>query len=434
MYVQNSAHTGGHIMSDDVVSLPAREAPVVADVDVLVCGGGAAGTAAAIGAARMGARTLLIERYNHLGGLATGGQVILLPPFEDEGRPVIGGIGMEMRTRMVDSGEADFRGKGRGSHFDPEALKSLSVDMLREVEAELLLHSWCAEAVMDDGRLRGVATLSKAGWQAFLAKMVVDTTGDLDLAPSAGAGVEKSDFGIGVPFRIGGVDIARWERARREEPEKTQAAHRKASEAGGWQFFLGLSPVPTDKTQHDVVWANNSLRKADGLDPAELTRIEIDGRDMARRAIEVLRAEMPGYERCWIIDVACQTGVRYTRRLAGHYVLTEEDVSQSDFRHPDSVARGNDFRNPKLVYDIPRQALVSRDVPNLLSAGRSLSCTHEALEPIREVHVCWTSGHGAGVVAGLAVRHGIMPAEVDIAEARAELRAQGAVVGGTDEP
>lgn len=415
------------------VSLPACEVPVIGEFDVLVCGGGPAGVAAAIGAARVEASTLLIERYNHLGGLATGGQVILLPRFFDQGRQIIGGVGMETRERLIASGEAAFRRDNDQSFFDPEALKSLSIDMLRQAGAGILLHSWCSDAVMEDGSFKGAVTVSKAGKQAFLAKVIVDTTGDLDVAASAGAQSEKSDFGIGVPFRIGGVDIARWEEARRETPDLTQKAQRSASEAGGWEYFLSLSPVATPKTQHDVVWANNSIREANGLSPAELTKLEIEGRDMARRAIEVLRAEMPGFEKCWIIDVAPQIGVRYTRRLMGQYVLTEADTAQSDFRHHESVARGNDFRKEGVAYDIPRGALISRNVPNLLTAGRSLSCTHDALEPIREIQVCWASGHAAGVSAGLAARAGKPPGDIPVSDVRNELKQQGAVVGGVDE-
>ena len=417
-------------MTARTVPLPSAEAPVLADVDVLVCGGGPAGTAAAIAAARMGARTLIIERYNHLGGLATGGQVILLPPFTDSGRDIIGGIGMETRERLVARGEASWRREGDHSYYDPEALKTLSIEMLREAGAEILLHSWCSDAVIEDGELRGVVTVTKAGKQAFLAKMIVDATGDLDVGAAGGAQFEKSDFGIGVPFRIGGVDIAAWQQARREDPGRTQAIHHRAQQAGGWEGFLGLDPVPTPTTQHDVVWANNGVRVGDGLDPADLTRLEIEGREMGYRALEVLRAEMPGYEQAWIVDFAPQIGVRYTRRMMGEVVLSEQDTSQFDFRHPESVARGNDFRKQGIAYDIPRGALVSRNVPNLLSAGRSLSCAHEALEPIREIHVCWASGHAAGVLAALAVGQGKAPGGLDVGEVRADLLRQGAVVGG----
>lgn len=414
------------------VQLPACEVPVIGQYDVLVCGGGPAGTAAAIAAGRLGAKTLLIERYNHLGGLASGGQVVLLPKFVDNGRPIIGGIGKETRQRLIDSGLGAWRRGDDTSYYDPEGLKGLSIEMLQEAGVQILLHSWCSDAVMEDGTLAGAVTVSKAGKQAFLAKMVVDTTGDLDVAASAGIECEKSDFGIGVPFRIGGVDIARWQQARREDTNTTRDIHHKAWHAGGWDGFLGLDPIPTPKSGQDVVWCNNLIRVADGLDPAVLTALEIEGRQMADRAMDILRAEMPGWEKAWIIDVAVQIGVRYTRRLMGHYVLTGEDVSQFDFRHEDSVARGNDYRKEGIAFDIPRRSLVSRATPNLLSAGRSLSCTHEGLEPIREIQVCWTSGHAAGVIAAMAANTGTLPKDLPIADIRRELIAQGAIVGGPD--
>ncbi len=414
------------------VQIPACEVPVLGEYDVLVCGGGPAGTAAAIAAGRLGAKTLLIERYNHLGGLASGGQVVLLPKFVDTERPIVGGIGRETRQRLLDAGLGAWRRGDDTSYYDPEGLKGLSIEMLQEAGVQILLHSWASDAVVEDGSLLGAVTVSKAGRQAFLAKMVVDTTGDLDVAACAGAGYEKSDFGIGVPFRVGGVDLARWQQARRESPNDTRDIHHKAWHAGGWDGFLGLDPIATPASQHDVVWANNAIRVADGLDPAVLTALEIEGRQMARRALDVLRAEMPGWEKAWIIDVAVQIGVRYTRRLAGHYVLTGEDVGQFDFRHPDSVARGNDFRKEGIAFDIPRQSLVSRTTPNLLSAGRSLSCTHEALEPIREIQVCWTSGHAAGVIAAMAANTGTAPIDLPIDDLRRELLSQDAVVGGPE--
>jgi len=415
----------------DHITLPACDVPVVDEVDVLVCGGGPAGTAAAISAARLGARTLLIERYNHLGGLATGGQVILIPHFRDNGREIIAGIGIEMRERLLASGEAAYRNETKDPwFFDVEGMKSLSIDMLREARAGVLLHSWCSDAIIQDGKLKGAVTVSKAGRQAFLARTIIDTTGDLDVGQSAGADFEKSDFGIGVPFRIGNVDVARWQQARHEDSTRIQAIHRKVQEAGGWEGFLGLSPVATPKAQLGVVWANNSLREGDALDPADLTAIEIEGRDMARRAMAVLRDEMPGYEDAWIIDVAVQTGVRYSRRLMGDYVIAGDETAQFDFRHPDSVARGNDFRAEGRVFDIPRASLVSRNIPNLLSAGRSLSCDHLAQEPMREIHVCWASGQAAGVIAAMSVNTGTAPRELPVENLRCELKKQGAVVGG----
>lgn len=419
----------------EFVTLPAVDVPIVQDVDVLVCGGGPAGTAAACAAARMGARTLLVERYNCLGGLATGGLVLVIPRFKDTGRPIIGGIGIDFRDRMLAAGEAVVRNEEQGSwYFDPEGMKTVSVDLLREAGAEILLHSWCSDVVMQDGRIAAVVAVSKAGKQAFRAKVVVDTTGDLDLGDAAGAEFEKSDFGIGVCFRLGGVDIPKWQQARREDAQRIAALHERIRITGGWEGFLGISPMSTAKTQAGVVWGNNQVvTTGDALDPWELTRIEIKGRDATRIAVNMLREEIPGFENCWLIDIAPQTGVRYSRRLMGDYVISGKDAAEFDFRHPDSVARGNDFRKEGIAFDIPRQSLVSRNVPNLLSAGRSLSCDHEAQEPMREIHVCWTSGQAAGAIAALAADRNLEPSQVPINDIRKELISQGAVVGGPED-
>jgi hypothetical protein len=134
-----------------------------------------------------------------------------------------------------------------------------------------------------------------------------------------------------------------------------------------------------------------------------------------------LRAEMPGFERAVLFETASQLGVRRSRRLAGRYVMTNADVSQDHRRFDDAIGRGNDFRREGFVYDIPYRALLPRDVGDLLVAGRCMSCDHTALEPIREIHVCWVMGEAAGAAAALAVRENIPPANLDIKRLQSSL-------------
>ncbi|MGI9333994.1 MAG: FAD-dependent oxidoreductase, partial [Gammaproteobacteria bacterium] len=219
----------------------AREIPVFCETGVLVVGGGPAGTAAAIAAGRTGAEVTLVERYNHLGGLSTGGLVIWIDRMTDwTGKQVIAGLACDIFERLPESavqgpprtqwGSKDeatvaywaartcaFKGTVTWAPtIDPEALKSLSMQMVRESKTRLLLHSWAVEPIIEDNVMRGVVFESKEGRQAIMAKVVVDTTGDADLLARAGAPLE-SDFDerdihhcINTAFLLAGIDMQRW--------------------------------------------------------------------------------------------------------------------------------------------------------------------------------------------------------------------------------
>ncbi len=410
-------------MSDlGVLTEPSREIPIRWEADIVVCGGGPAGTAAALAAARRGASVLLLERYGCLGGLATGGLVLALPSFEDLGRPIIRGIGYETRQRMIDSGEAEFRWANGGSLFDPEALKWLSIRMCKEAGVKVLHHVWVANAVVEDGRVQAVIVESKAGRLGVRGKLYIDGTGDGDVFAAAGSAFETSNQHIGLPFRVANVDIEKWERAREADPDGVSAAIEAARVAGGWESYAGFNVMPFPD---GCLWGNNMLSERSGLDPEDLTYIEIEGRECIRRNIEALRQTVPGFERAWLLDVASQVGVRRTRRLIGEYVLTGEDTGQEDFRIEDAIGRGNDFRKSGIAYDIPYRSLLPRDVNGLLVAGRCLSCDHEALEPLREIHVCWVMGEAAGVAAAMSLEQSCEPRDVSVPELQANLRAAG---------
>ncbi|MGQ9730131.1 MAG: FAD-dependent oxidoreductase [Candidatus Zipacnadales bacterium] len=401
---------------------PARDIPIRWEAEVVVCGGGPAGTAAAIAAARKGAHVLLLERYGCLGGLATGGLVIALPSFESHGRPIIRGLGYEIRQAMLDTGEAEFRWDSGGSLFNPEALKWLSARMCKDAGARLLHHVWIADTVVENDRVTAVVVESKAGRLGIRGKVFIDATGDGDVFAAAGCAFEASNQYIGLPFRLGGVDVQRWQQARQADPEGMTAALELARKAGGWESYAGFTPM---HAPDGFLWCNNMLKALNGLDPEALTYIEVEGREAIRRHVQALRDNVPGFEKAWLVDTASQVGVRRSRRLRGEYVLTEADVSQTDFRIEDAIGRGNDFRNADFAYDIPYRALLPREVDGLLVAGRCLSCTHEALEPLREIHVCWVMGEAAGMAAAMAVQANCQPREVSVRELQANLRTTG---------
>lgn len=411
-------------MTREMITEPAREIPVVAEVDVLVCGGGPAGTAAAVAAGRAGARTMLVERYGCLGGLATGGLVIVLPPLTRDGHQVIGGIGQETLEALLSTGEAEYRSDGGSSRFDPEGLKQLSDEQCVAAGVDLRFHSWAVGVFGEEGRPAGAIVESKAGRQAIRARAIVDCTGDGDVAALAGAAWERDDKMIGLPYRIGNVDLERWNAAKGEDGERVRAIHNEAREAGGYESHFGLSPFPLEP---GVVWGNNHMAPGDFLDPAVLSRMEVRGRRAARAVLQVLREKMPGFEEAWLIDTAWQIGVRCTRRITCAYEMKYEEFL-ADARHEDTVALGNDFRKPAVVYEIPLRSLLPTGLDNVAVAGRCVCADAEAMEALREIHCCWTMGEAAGAAAALAVERDCSLADVPVDELRSRLVAAGAAV------
>jgi hypothetical protein len=407
------------------VTVHNQEVPVLLETDVLVCGGGPGGTAAALAAAREGARVAIIERYNHLGGLATGGLVLVLPHFVDNGRQTIGGLGLEQRERMREIGEAWEHNRhvpqDDSVYFEPEALKWLSLKLCAEAGVRILHHCWLSDAIVEDGVCRGVVFESKAGRLAALGKVVIDATGDGDVFAWAGAEFDQSTQHIGLPFRVGGLDIKRWMAWTAENQQESAEVWKGIKEEVGWPN--GVFYIAGMHEERGTGWGNNFYMDADALDPVILSQIEVEARLKIWDALQMLKRKLPGWEKAWLIDTACQLGVRRSRRLRGLYQLQESETSQVDFRHPDAIGRGNDFRKRDLSYDIPYGTLVPEKLDGLLTCGRCLSCTHEALEPIREIHVCWVSGEGAGVAAAMAVAQGIQPREVSVPDLQAKLRA-----------
>ncbi|HEY4067520.1 MAG TPA: FAD-dependent oxidoreductase [Burkholderiaceae bacterium] len=433
-----------------MIQEPACDVRVAAEADVVVVGGGPAGLSAAFAAARNGARVTLLERYNHLGGLASGGMVLVLDDMWDShlGEISVRGTCLEMIDRMASLGLAsfpkqnewgtapssverwarwgtfDFHSKEKphpicfAAAFDPDAWKRVSMEMVKSLGIELRLHSWFSRTLVEDGRVRGVICDTKSGREAILGKVVIDASGDLDVAASAGAPHIGGSYIVTTVFRLGGVDTIEAERFEREEPEAFDLLDRQIKRllGGSWAYWWLKTPLP------GVVWCN--CPHMPGLDPLkveDLTRAEVDGRRIVHQAIELVRAKLPGFKSCFLVDMAPQTGVRQTRLLEGEYVMSKEDVAQR-VRFADSVARGRD-------YYYPYRSLVPRGVENLLVAGRHYSSTSSAQKMSREIPPCMAMGEAAGVAAALSINAGVAVRDVDVSQVQRTLRAQGADPG-----
>jgi FAD dependent oxidoreductase len=428
---------------------PGRQTPVVAETDVLVVGGGPAGQAAAVAAGRAGAEVTLLERYGYLGGLASGGMVLVLDDMCTEREVSVGGqaleiidrmrrIGacvappmedcfrndLEVRDRWVRWGFEELYARKRpkpivyAGSFDPEGWKQVSQEMVLEAGVHLRCHSWFSQALVEEGAVRGVIVETKAGRQAVLGRVVIDATGDGDVFSSAGAPAVQGSYILTLVHRLADVDTEAAIRFDRKDPAAARQLDTEVKQllGGSWDMWWLLTPRP------GVVWCNcPHIPGYDGLNPEHLTYIETEGRRRFMKVVEFVRTHYPGFERAYILDAAPQVGVRQTRLLEGEYVVTKDDIlGRRSF--PDVVARGRD-------YYTPYRSLVPKDIDGLLVAGRCYAATSEAQRISREIPPVMVMGEAAGTAAALSLEAGVAPRRVDVTVLQKRLIAQGVNLG-----
>ena len=460
-----------HKVTYGVKSIPeaAREVNVLREVDVCVVGGGPGGIAAAVSAARGGAKTLLIERYGHLGGMSTGGLVNIIPNLGDTyGRQAIGGFCQELIDRLAARNGATYPEKkywgstdkdevqkyvdANMMHFyirrnrdgervtlytaviDPEIAKDEMNTMVLESGAELLLHCWVTEPIMEGNQVKGVMVETKAGRQAVLAKIVIDCTGDGDLLPKVPE--ETVDYmpegsriaQFGWIYWIANVDIDAYFAFKREKPEEMKAVIKTIMEAGGSPHFSpGLL-----KNQHGVVWVHRLIGSLHQTEPEEMTYIDVSARKRAVRNWELLKQYMPGFEKSFIMLSNPQLGTSGGRRLVGEYWLTEADMD-SDTPFPDTIAifadndRGAKSLDHPRTY-VPYRALVPKGTEGFLVACRAFSADGEFSEFFNLIPHCMCFGQAAGAAAAIAVKEGLRVQDVPFAELRQALLEGGAIL------
>jgi hypothetical protein len=430
---------------------PARDVPVFAETDVLVVGGGPAGTAAAIAAARLGADVLLVERYNHLGGLSTGGLVIWIDRMSDwSGRHIIRGLANDIMERLPkeavqgpergDWGSRDAATAGYWAQrtaayhgivtwsptIDPEALKTVSLQMVREAKVGLLLHAWATAPILEGNVVKGAIFESKEGRYAVLAKVVVDTTGDADLIARTHATFESDiDEGdihhcINTAFLLGGVDMATWLAFRRNEPE------------GFKQFMaegrrrLKFFEKPFVSWRNDIaLFMGPRLSGYSAVDVEDLTAVELRSRDLTVGHLEVYRTAAPGFENAFLMLGAPQIGVRHSRRLSGLAKVAREQWDTG--RVWDDEIGVSTSLSPKFPnISVPYGALIPAELDNILGAGRHVACDASSHSFLREIPQCWLTGHAAGIAAALAAGAGKRPRDIAAAAIQRELLRQGA--------
>jgi len=405
---------------------PERKIPVVAETGVLVCGGGFAGVAAAVCAARNGARVLMIERYGFLGGLVTGGLVITTPPLDN-------GINREVAERLRQRRVyAPLQKPGaemialKMHAIDPEVVKHELTQMLREAGVELLLHTLIVGSVVEQGAVKGVLIENKAGRQAILATMVVDATGDADVAAFSRAPFRVVRKPITMMFNMAGVDIDRvlsrvgnWSNLKKVVTEAVAQGELKFEL--GTTLEWGTPGVHAECLIHPGeinVWSGN-LRGVNALDPKQLTDAELITRDHVMRLVAYLQDRVPGFEGSWIELTSPILGVRATRQILGGISPDMQQVRNTTFA--DTVAKPYAEDTIRLPYG----SLLPQGVDNLLVAGRCISADEEAMGQLRLIPVCSATGQAAGTAAALAVREGVAPGKLDISRLQKVLTDQG---------
>jgi len=412
----------------DWITEPERRIPLLEKVDVLVCGGGFAGVAAAVSAAKNGAKVLLLEKYGFLGGLVTTALVITTPPLNN-------GINREIHRRLQqksvyarcpNSGEEDEL-----HAIDPEIVKYELFSLLKENGVDFILHTYVVGSIMDRDIIKGVIIENQGGRQAILAGVVVDTTGDAAIAAFAGAPFRLVKKPMTMMFNMVGVDIKRalghlegnWGNIRKLVQE--------AIDNKGLSFELGVfrnfgAPgVSAEKLVYDDevnLWSGNLL-DMDGTNPRDLTRAEVVTREHAMRLAEFLKRRLAGFEQSRIEYTATQVGVRATRQIIGERIPSLEEVRKQRFA--DTVAKPYLEQEMRLPYG----SILPQKIDNLLVAGRCISAAEEAMGKLRLIPVCSATGEAAGTAAALALREKIPPRNLDRPFLQKTLKKQGVDLG-----
>lgn len=402
----------------------ASAVPGLLEVDVLVCGGGVAGTMAAVAAARHGARVLLVERYGFLGGNATAGAVAQFNSWQTaSGRRVVAGLACEVVERLrryEAAGEHHSFTMSTGHKMDrveyaPEILKLVLDDMLGEAGVQALLHSMLIDVAAQDGVVRSVRLLTKGGIVEVRPRVVIDATGDMDAVRQAGG--RFLDLGEGealqpatMMFRFGPIDFERFDALSAAE---LSALARQGFQQGALAR-AALHAARDPYTQDG--WFNISRLGIDATDPLALGRAEMEGRQQAWRAARYLRSQVPGCEGGRLLAFGTQVGVRETRRVHGDHVLTAQELLQP-VQFDDAIAAGaypidiHPAAGGELVYSplgddhayqIPYRSIVPAGLANVLVAGRGVSATHQALAAIRVMTISMAVGQAAGTAAAIA--------------------------------
>ena len=428
-----------------------KNAPIVGEYDVVVCGGGPAGFIAAIAAARNGARTALVERYGFLGGMATMGYVNPVSVFTYNDSQVVGGIPWEFVQKLENMG-GGFIEKPLGNvAFEQEHYKLLAQRMTLEAGVDLYMHSYLSGCVMDGGRISQVIIENKNGTEALSSKVFIDCTGDGDLAALASVEMQPDEGAPLQPlssyFILGGVDLdtpMMQEAIRHNKqgenchclPVREKLLERK--EELGIPEFGG--PWFCRTGQDGVVTVNMTRTAGNAIDNRDFVRAECVLREDAFRMAALLKDNFDEFKDSYLIAVSVQGGIRETRRIKGVHTITADEYVTA-YHYHDSIARGahpidvhvasgpaQNITFLKTPAYVPYRALIAPTHSNLIVAGRCLSADKKAFASLRVQASCMDMGQAAGTAAAMAAISGLPVQEVNTELLVTKLREQGSII------
>lgn len=394
---------GTRLEAKGFIKEPARKIAVVDSADVVVVGGGPAGFATAIAAARQGCDTLLLEREYFLGGLFTGCDVTLLndmyTPTHDGRLQAVFGICDELLRRLEAYGM--FAWAGTPPNVDTEATKYFMEEMCAEAGVRILYGVQASEVSMSGGRIDSVILETKSGRVAVKAGFVVDCTGDGDLLAWTGEDFKEYKYDISAMYRVGGIGV----------------------KEGGWE-----TPHAGVYTSH----LGDGNRGVDGLDMYTLSRTQLDLRKQMWERTWKLR-QTPGNEKAFLLSTPSVVGVRITRVLNSVFNVTTEGAARGKsyddvigFTGSDSTLRWNGTsipRKDRKMWQVPYRSIVPKKVPNLLVAGRCFGFEEELMYDAREVGTCLMTGQAAGTAAAQALAYRQSCRDIDVNHLQKTLRA-----------
>jgi len=427
-----------------------REIPVKLETDVAVLGGGAAGIGAAIAAAEDGVKTVLIERFGFLGGMATAGFVDPMSEFSYNGRLVTGGIPWRFANELVKAGGGLIEEPRCNVSFNPEVYKLVSERMVKDAGADLMMNTVLTDVIMNDGRIDAVILTNKSGLFAVRAKVFIDATGDADMSFMAGAEMlphlRAMQPGT-LCFTLGNVDTS---------TERMHIIHQKNHRFNHQATFvreplLKLREEGVEVPQFGGPWLCTTLTEGcitvnmtrsavNAVDAADYQAAEAKMRRDVFRLVALMKEHVEEFKDCYIASIATVAGVRESRRVKGAHVLTGEEYVNT-VRFDDSIARachpvdihlpdgaGQKLTFPKDAGYIPYRSLYTESIGNLLVAGRCISADNDAFAATRVQAPCMETGQAAGFAAAMSVKSGLPVQKIDAGALVERVRKEGSVV------
>ena len=434
---------------------PAKEIAVLCTYDVVVCGGGPAGCAAAIAARSQGARVLLLEKGGYLGGAAVSQLVCVTLSTNGLDFPAPWHAFMGELQRLGGVNEmvhGDQRAYWFMTAYSPEMAKAAWDNLIEASGADVLFHSYVSDAIVENGVIKGVVCQTRAGERAILAQRVVDCSGDALVSAQAGAGWDMGVDGNPYPqactkmYRLGNArkaqswqDPAMLEKIERDLPSAVASGRYDAPHfSSGFVLSYIKGGGGKDLPNGQLLLNNVRLIRVNPLDPFDISHNERLGRRYARQMAQFYQEYVPGCEDSFFLDTSAELGVRASRRVHGMAAATIDDVMHLS-KYPDSIARASwevdihpsrDLTAKSIwqteayaawiervtagdYYDIRYGCVVARDVDNLLMAGRCISAEHEAQGSLRIQQTCMATGQAAGAAAALSLKHGVTPRQLD---------------------